>query len=83
MLQETKTSSPPATPARPQQGSEVKSSPNHTQGHQLNGHLAQLNLTRSHLDLYASLLGLYPSPTIQKGQRGRMANRCPSRFSYQ
>ena len=78
MLQETKTSSPPATPARPQQGSEVKSSPNHTQGHQLNGHLAQLNLTRSHF-----LLGLYPSPTIQKGQRGRMANRCTSRFSYQ
>ena len=56
--------------------------PNQTQGHQLNSHLAQLNLTRSHLDLYASLLGLYPSPTIQKGQRGRMANRCASRFGY-
>jgi hypothetical protein len=80
--QKIKTSSPPATPDRPQQGSEVKSLPNHTQGYQLNGHLAQLNLTRSHLDLYASLLGLYPSPTIQKGQRGRMANRCPSRFGY-
>tara|TARA_Y100000310_G_scaffold65095_5_gene60645 strand:+ start:3263 stop:5044 length:1782 start_codon:yes stop_codon:yes gene_type:complete len=54
----------------------------HNKGSNLNTQLDRLNLTRRHLDLYACLLGLYPSPNIAQGQRGRQSNRCQSRFGY-